>query len=229
MGLLWFLKRVRMRPRLHQTKSIHHWISRGGPHTYYPDATFMNYMEMNAKYVGTKFWILDSYFIVRAKDIELVLTPAVGCVFVYHQSMQMGLRFPLHSLIKDLLNTYQLTLTNSWLTINGFISVCELLGITPSVRLWRNLFTLMLGPVDLHGPGWFRFQCRLGYKVVRDAPSNQKGFRQTFYHIYTRGEWRILIPPPEAMAGIYLFTTPRAATRDLTYVPSNWLTTRYVE
>ena len=113
----------------------------------------------------------------------------------------MGLRFPLHPFIKDLLNGYQLTLTNqlpnSWLSINGFVAVCELLNVAPSLRLWRNLFTLMLGPADLHGPRWYRFQCRAGYKVVHDSPSNQKGFRRTFYHIYTSGEWGIPIFHPE--------------------------------
>lgn len=129
----------------------------GGPHTFFPEATFMKSMERNSKYISTKFWILDPYFIVRAKGAESVLTPPVGCVSVYHQSMQMGLRFPLHPFIKELLNGYQLTLTNllpnSWLTINGFIAVCELLGVAPSLRLWRNTFTLMLGPADRHGPG----------------------------------------------------------------------------
>lgn len=82
----------------------------GGPHSYYPDATFMKYMERNAKYVGTKFWIHNTF--VRVKHVESMLTPPVGCVSVYHQSMQMGLRFPLHPFIRDLLNGYHLTLTN---------------------------------------------------------------------------------------------------------------------
>lgn len=84
----------------------------GGIHTYYPDATFMYYMERNAKYVWTKFWIQDPYFVVHAKHTTSVLTPSVGYVSIYHQSMHMGLRFPLHSFTKDLLNAYQLTLTN---------------------------------------------------------------------------------------------------------------------
>lgn len=66
-----------------------------------------------------------------------------------------------------------------------------------------------------------------------------------FYHVYTSGEWGILILPPEdgprfqlnqtvlemsrekAMVGIYLSTTPRIVIGDLTYVLSNWLPTRY--
>lgn len=201
----------------------------GGPHSYFPDATFMKSMARNSKYVSTKFWMHDPYFIVRAKSIESVLTLPVGCVSVYHQSMQMGFRFPLHPFIKDILNGYQLTLTNllpnSWLTINGFIAMCEFLDVAPSLRLWRNTFTLMLGPSNLHGSGWFRFQCRAGYKVVRDPPSNKKGFRCMFYHVYTSGEWGIPILPPEegprfrlnqtvpemsreeAVVGVYLSTT----------------------
>ena len=66
----------------------------------------MSYMESNVKYVGTKFWIQDPYFVVPSKHTKSVLTPPVGCVSVYYQSMQMGLRFPLHSFIKDLLNAY---------------------------------------------------------------------------------------------------------------------------
>lgn len=114
----------------------------GGPHSYFPDATFMKSMTRNSKYLSTKFWIQDPNFIVRAKSVESVLTPPVGCVSVYHQNMQMGLRFP-HLFVEDILNGYQLTLTNllpnSWLTINGFIAVCELLGAAPSSRLLRNM------------------------------------------------------------------------------------------
>ena len=44
----------------------------------------MNYMERNAKYVGTKYWVQDPFFVVRAKNAESVLTPPVGCVSVYH-------------------------------------------------------------------------------------------------------------------------------------------------
>lgn len=49
-----------------------------GPHSYYP-ATFINYMERNAKYIVTKFWIQDPFFVVQAKHVELVLTPPIGC------------------------------------------------------------------------------------------------------------------------------------------------------
>lgn len=70
----------------------------------------MKYMERNHKFVGTKFWIQDPYFFVQAKHTDSVLTPPVWCVSVYHQSLQMGLRFSLHAFIRDLLNAYQLTL-----------------------------------------------------------------------------------------------------------------------
>lgn len=209
----------------------------------------MKYMERNAKYIDTKFLIQNLFFVIRAKNVESVLTPLVGSVSVYHHSMQMGLRFPLHPFIKDLLNGYQLTLTNmlpnSWLSINGFDTMCGLLDVTSNLRLWRNLFTLMLGPADRHGQGWYCFQCRAGYKVVYDTSSNEKGFRPTFYHIYTSGDSGIPILPPEdgpryrlnqtvpemsqeePIIGVYLFTTPRIATRDLAYVLSNWLPTRH--
>lgn len=66
----------------------------GGPHTYYPHPKFMKNMERTFKYVGVKFWIQDSYFLVWVNHTESVLTRPVGCVSVYHQNMQMGLRFP---------------------------------------------------------------------------------------------------------------------------------------
>lgn len=97
----------------------------------------MKYMERNLKFVGTKFWIKDPYFIVREKYTVSVLTPPVGCVSVYHQSLQMGLQFPLHAFIKHLLNAYQLALANllpnSWLI--GFVAISESLGVTSSLRL----------------------------------------------------------------------------------------------
>lgn len=112
------------------------WISRVVLIPIIPILLFTKYMERNAKYVRTKFWILDPYFVVHTKHVESVLTPPGVCVSVYHQSMQMGLWFPLHPFIKDLLNDYQQTLTqlfpNSWLSINEFIFISHYLGISSS-------------------------------------------------------------------------------------------------
>lgn len=52
-----------------------------------PTPNFSKYMERNFKHVGTKFWILDSFFVVHAKHTEMVLTASVGCMLVYQQSM----------------------------------------------------------------------------------------------------------------------------------------------
>ncbi|KMT13508.1 hypothetical protein BVRB_4g082880 [Beta vulgaris subsp. vulgaris] len=161
----------------------------GGPHSYYPDATFMNYMERNAK--------------------NLTLTNL---------------------------------LPNSWLSINGFIAVCELLNVTLSLRLWRNLFTLMLGPADLHGPGGISFNIGLATRLCTTPRRSKRtsGEHSTIYaRVVNMGSqfapdegprFRLNQTVPEmsreeAVVGVYLSTTPRIVTGDLAYVPSNWLPT----
>lgn len=125
--------------------------------------------------------------------------------------------------------------------INGFIFVCELLDVTPSLRLWRNLFTLVLGSADLHGP--LSVSGRLqGCVRCPFEPKRVQANVLSYLH-----KWWLGIPilPPddgprfrlnqtvpemsreEAVVGIYLSMIPRIASGHLAYVPSNWLPIRH--
>ena len=142
---------------------------------------------------ATRFQIRDPYMLVRPEAFHTVLTPPPGCTTVYYKSMEMGLRFPLTPFVKDLLNTYNLIISqispNSWGGINAVQVICAMLSVRPTITLWRHMFKLVEMMAGENGPGRWYFQARQGYKAVLDLPTSQKGFRREFAFVFYRGDW----------------------------------------
>ena len=63
-------------------------------------------------------------------------------IAIYRVALNYGLRFPLHPVIEDILNKYELAPTQvvpmSWYNICSFITTCELHGLTlrPERSVW---------------------------------------------------------------------------------------------
>ena len=86
------------------------------------------------------------YFIPREFGLTLTSTndricflPA-GSIGVYEEALKVGLRFPLHPFIKRVLDRFSLGLAqialNSWCHIVGFVCLCNLIGIRPTMGLF---------------------------------------------------------------------------------------------
>ena len=61
-----------------------------------------------------------------------------NCIAVYRAALDYGLRFPLHPVVKDILNRYELApaqiVPTSWHNICSFVATCELRGLACSAR-----------------------------------------------------------------------------------------------
>ncbi|XP_057248943.1 uncharacterized protein LOC125495191 [Beta vulgaris subsp. vulgaris] len=159
--------------------------------------------------------------------------------------MEMGLRFPLTPFVKDLLNAYNLTISqifpNSWGGIIAVQTLCAMLSVRPTITLWRHMFKLVEMMAGENGPGWWYFQARQGYKAVLDLPTSQKGFRREFAFVFYGGDWGVPTVRPEvepnhelnfrvpelseeeAVATIYMQTEAQIVQGGAVYVASNWL------
>lgn len=78
---------------------------------------------------------------------------------VYASTLKLGLRFPPHPFVIELLDDYNIGLNqmtpNSWASIFGFIAKCELKGIVPSFQAFVKLVTLAKCPGAAEG--WLTF------------------------------------------------------------------------
>ena len=92
------------------------------------------------------------YFIPAEFEIVLVDLggrvdyPPSGYLGVYKEALKANLRFPLHSFIVKLLNVYLLSsaqiMPNSWRFIIGFLSLCFLWEVEPTINLFRTCYLL---------------------------------------------------------------------------------------
>lgn len=175
---------------------------KGGPGAKFPLPSLIKALLEDARGQAAKFQIKDPYLLVRPDASHTILSPPPGCTAFYYKAMEMGLRFPLTQFEKDILNAYNLCLgqlsPNSKGGILAVQVICDIIGVKPTLTLWRHLYKLFEMPAGDHGPGWWCFQARRGYRTVLDLPTSQKGFRRGFAFVYYGGEWGIPIVPPAA-------------------------------
>ncbi|XP_048495845.2 uncharacterized protein LOC125495235 [Beta vulgaris subsp. vulgaris] len=199
----------------------------------------------DARGQAAKFQIKDPYILVRPDASHTILSPPPGCMAFYYKAMELGLRFPLTQFEKDILNAYNLCLgqlsPNSWGGILAVQVICNIIGVKPTLTLWRHMYKLFEMPAGDHGPGWWCFQARRGYRTVLDLPTSQKGFRRGFAFVYHGGEWGIPTVPPssepnhclnfkvrelsdeEAVAAIYFQLEAKIVDGGEVFVAGNWL------
>ena len=105
-----------------------------------------------------------------------------------------GLRFPLHPVSIELLNAYNVTVSelypNAWGYITFFLILYSLFDVKPSLTDFRYIFRAQVCPCA-HGPGWITFQHRRGYRIVTGMPDSTKSFRYHFAFLYSAHGWDI--------------------------------------
>ncbi|XP_057252097.1 uncharacterized protein LOC130592044 [Beta vulgaris subsp. vulgaris] len=218
---------------------------KGGPGAKFPLPSLIKALLEDARGQAAKFQIKDPYLLVRPDASHTILSPPPGCTAFYYKAMEMGLRFPLTQFEKDILNAFNLCLgqlsPNSWGGILAVQVICDIIGVKPTLTLWRHLYKLFEMPAGDHEPGWWCFQARRGYRTVLDLPTSQKGFRRGFAFVYYGGEWGIPIVPPsadpnhclnfkvpelsedEAVAAIYMQLEAKIVDGGEVFVAGNWL------
>ena len=106
-------------------------------------------------------FIQEEFGLTLASTNDRICFPPASSVRVYEEAMKAGLRFPLHPFIKRVLGRFSLCLAqivpNSWCYIVGFVCLCGLIDIQPTMGLFRSYFVLKRHP---SGGGWWYFSLR---------------------------------------------------------------------
>ena len=86
------------------------------------------------------YFIPKKFGLTLASTNDRICFPLAGSVGVYEEAMKAGLRFLLHPFIKRVLGRFSLCLAqiapNSWCYIVGFVCLCGLIGIWPTMDLF---------------------------------------------------------------------------------------------
>ena len=112
----------------------------------------------------------------------------MGCIALYKAYIELGLRFLFHPFIVEVLYSYGLTLCqlmpNRVGSMIGFLAICNMMGVEPSLALWLNMMKLVVMSATSNGEGWWSFQVCCPYKIVGTMPSTQQHFRTKFMDVY---------------------------------------------
>ena len=86
---------------------------------------------------------------------------------VYRAALNYGLRFPLHPVIREILNKYKLApaqiVPMSWHNICSFIATYELHGLTCLARAFGLVHTVQRAPKETRDLGWYYFNNKPGF------------------------------------------------------------------
>lgn len=132
----------------------------------------------------------DVFFWVPAPD-ERADQPPEDCVAVNLDTMEAGLRFPLHPVITRLLIEWNITITQ--LMPNGWHIVMSLLTLFGKTKpRYYPTAAELARLVHLSRPkgehGWLFMQANTHRKVVEDVPNKIKDWKDKFW--FVGGDWR---------------------------------------
>ncbi|GFS34894.1 hypothetical protein Acr_00g0036660 [Actinidia rufa] len=114
-------------------------------------------------------------------DGETILSARQGEVAFYEAAFLAGLRFPIHPTIREILIHYKICPTqlspNAWRPV-----ICSLV-------IWRhfkrhlscNEFRCLYSLSPLPDSGWYYFKARPEKNLLRESPSNVKGWKTRFF------------------------------------------------
>ena len=86
-------------------------------------------------------FIPGEFGLTLASIEDRIHVPSAGSIGVYEEAMKADLRFPLHLFIKRVMDRFSLSLaqvaSNSWRYIVGFVCLYRMIGIRPTMDLFR--------------------------------------------------------------------------------------------
>ncbi|GFZ18331.1 hypothetical protein Acr_27g0000700 [Actinidia rufa] len=123
---------------------------------------------------------------------ENITSTRPGEVAFSKAAFPAGLRFPLHSTIRLILQFYNICpaqlVPNAWRSIAFSMALWRVYKYTISLSEFRNLFSLNSNPKP--DQGWLYFKARNKKVLLGGYPSNVKGWTSKFFFV-SGDEWEI--------------------------------------
>ncbi|KAI4976760.1 hypothetical protein ZWY2020_050367 [Hordeum vulgare] len=143
------------------------------------------------KILCKNYSIPDGFAPVLAGDRSSCSTPPPGSVCVYLDSLDAGMRLPLHPFFAAVLNHFGLApgqlSPNGWRAMAGFVVLSHSAGVEPSLAVFRHFFALCTFPP--HGFYTLRGKDANGLLFVRIRAKFIKGWKEDFFFLESSAPW----------------------------------------
>ncbi|KAM3194962.1 hypothetical protein ACQJBY_071178 [Aegilops geniculata] len=134
----------------------------------------------------------DRYTARPAGDLRASSPPPPGCVCVYAEALEAGMRVPLHGFFCDVLAHFGIAPTqlapNGWRILAGFLVLCHSAGVPPSLAVFRHFFLLCVLSHKHKGCYFFRSRDTSGLRF-RGMPSCIKDWKNSFFFLSSPEPW----------------------------------------
>ncbi|KAJ8429239.1 hypothetical protein Cgig2_026275 [Carnegiea gigantea] len=139
-----------------------------GPGSHFPDAKAVSKLKRFA--LETQYLLPAEYSFVLPEPDATMNEPPAKCIAVYRAALNYGLRFPLHPVIREILNKYELApaqiVPTSWHNICSLIGTCELRGLACSARAFSLVHMVQKAHKETGDLGWYCFNNRPGFMTA---------------------------------------------------------------
>ncbi|XP_037466438.1 uncharacterized protein LOC119338241 [Triticum dicoccoides] len=143
------------------------------------------------KAICKRYSIPDGFAPVLAGDRSSCSTPPPGSVCVYLDSLDAGMRLPLHPFFAAVLNHFGLApgqlSPNGWRAMAGFVALSRSAGVEPSLAVFRHFFALC--PFPPHGFYTLRGKDANGLLFARIRAKFVKGWKEDFFFLESSAPW----------------------------------------
>ncbi|XBH97858.1 uncharacterized protein LOC119341004 [Triticum dicoccoides] len=134
----------------------------------------------------------DRYTARPAGDLRASSPPPPGCVCVYAEALEAGMRVPLHGFFCDVLAHFGIAPTqlapNGWRILAGFLVLCHSADVPPSLPVFRYFFLLSIVNHKHRGCYFFRSRDNSGLRF-KGMPSCIKDWKNSFFFLSSPEPW----------------------------------------
>jgi len=121
-----------------------------GSVNHFPDPKVATKLKRSA--LEKQYLLPAEYSFVIPKANATVNEPPAKCMVVYRAALNYGHCFPLHPVLMEILNQYELAraqvVPTSWHNICSSIATCELRNLTCSARAFSLIYTIQRAPKE---------------------------------------------------------------------------------
>ncbi|KAJ8434745.1 hypothetical protein Cgig2_001948 [Carnegiea gigantea] len=162
-----------------------------GPGSHFPNPKVIAKLKRSAH--EKQYLLPAEYSFVILEADAAVNEPPAKCIAVYRAALNYGLYFPLHPVIREILNKYELVpaqvVPTSWHNICSFIATCDLRGLTCAARAFGLVHTVQESPKQTGDLGWYYFNNRPGFMTAIEKKSKVKHLKYDFLFLRRESGW----------------------------------------
>ena len=150
------------------------------PNTHYIYPSFRNELRKIINF-EVKFSFKRNYRVVVPSPTNIVDNPPLGCIAVYLEALEHGLRFPLPKVVMEILCTYDIAIAqlvpNAWASTLSFVATCKLKRLECTTLSFSYIHIIQRNSKNCEGKGWYRIIRCPGFLSALDKPSSIHGWK----------------------------------------------------